>query len=436
MGWNTKKSSKENLSQTGPIKSELAKSRWSHTMLTDRGAWALRHLFKAILHFSGVNIAFMAVTKLKTGKKRWRADWRDASGKTHRKQFATKREAEIHLQETQRKIRMEEWVDPKHARSKLLRDIYRDWIERVKQVGVRGRKAASARTVHDYEHIWRKYIEPRWDRAPLDLIRYEQVSEWINELTVGDRTKKVGRQFVSILGEAVRQGLLPRNPAQDRLGNTDYIPIPTRQKNHTYLTAIQLKTLVEVVPSEVDKLSVLLGGLCGLRFGEMTALRWGEIDIDRRLITVKQAYSDVGGKLELKTPKNGTERRVPLHKPTLELIEAIGTGASDKLVCPTVNGFPRRNGDYNQHLLVPALRAIAKSDKYRADEKVPETLRFHDLRHTAVSLAVSSGANVKVVQAIAGHSSASVTLDTYAGLFDADLNASAARVDATLSSVF
>lgn len=183
------------------------------------GGLDARSPIQAMLHFSGVNIAFMAVTKLKTGKKRWRADWRDASGKRHRRQFATKREAEIHLQETQRKIRMEEWVDPKHARSKLLRDIYRDWIERVKQVGVRGRKAASARTVHDYEHIWRKHIEPRWDRAPLDLIRYEQVSEWINELTVGDRTKeKVGRQFVSILGEAVRQGLLPRNPAQDRLG--------------------------------------------------------------------------------------------------------------------------------------------------------------------------------------------------------------------------
>jgi len=379
----------------------------------------------------------MAVTKLKTGKKRWRADWRDATGKRYRRQFATKREAEIHLQETQRKIRMDEWVDPKHARSILVRDIYRDWIERVKQVGVRGRKAASARTVHDYEHIWRKYIELRWDMAPLDLIRYEQVSEWVNELTVGDRTKeKVGRQFVSILNEAVRQGLLPRNPAQDRLGNTDYIPVPKRQKKHTYLTAQQLKTLVDVVPGEIDKLSILLGGLCGLRFGEMTALRWSEIDVEKRLITIKRAYSDVGGKLELKSPKNGTERRVPLHKPTLELIEAIGIGYNDKLVCPTVNGFPRRNGDYNQHLLVPALRAIARSDHYKADEKLPVGLRFHDLRHTAVSLAVSSGANVKVVQAIAGHSSASVTLDTYAGLFDADLNASAKRVDDTLSSVF
>lgn len=379
----------------------------------------------------------MAVTKLKTGKKQWRADWRDATGKRHRRQFATKREAEIHLQETQRKIRMDEWVDPKHARSKFVRDIYDDWIERVKQVGVRGRRAASARTVHDYEHIWGKYIGPRWDRAPLDLIRYEQVSEWINELTVGDRTKeKVGRQFVSILGEAVRQGLLSRNPAQDRLGNTDYIPIPRRQKNHTYLTARQLKTLVEVIPSDIDKLSVLLGGLCGLRFGEMTALRWSEVDVEKRLVTVKRAYSDVGGKLELKTPKNGTERRVPLHEPTLELIEAIGARANDKLVCPTVNGFPRRNGDYNKQLLVPALRAIAESDKYVADKKLPVGLRFHDLRHTAVSLAVSSGANVKVVQAIAGHSSASVTLDTYAGLFDADLNASAERVDDALRSVF
>lgn len=63
-------------------------------------------------------------------------------------------------------------------------------------------------------------------------------------------------------------------------------------------------------------------------------------------------------------------------------------------------------------------------------------LRFHDVRHTAVSLAVSSGANVKVIQALAGHASASLTLDTYAGLFNEDLNKSAAPVNAALNTAF
>ena len=58
-----------------------------------------------------------------------------------------------------------------------------------------------------------------------------------------------------------------------------------------------------------------------------------------------------------------------------------------------------------------------------------ERLTPHDLRHTAASLAVSSGANVKAVQRMLGHKSAAMTLDTYADLFDDDLDAVAMRLD-------
>ena len=56
----------------------------------------------------------------------------------------------------------------------------------------------------------------------------------------------------------------------------------------------------------------------------------------------------------------------------------------------------------------------------------------HELRHTAASLAVSAGANVKAVQAMLGHASAAMTLDTYADLFDDDLDAVADRLDAVV----
>jgi integrase len=58
-----------------------------------------------------------------------------------------------------------------------------------------------------------------------------------------------------------------------------------------------------------------------------------------------------------------------------------------------------------------------------------EGLVPHELRHTAASLAVSSGANVKAVQRMLGHASAALTLDTYADLFDDDLDAVADRLD-------
>ena len=62
-------------------------------------------------------------------------------------------------------------------------------------------------------------------------------------------------------------------------------------------------------------------------------------------------------------------------------------------------------------------------------------MTIHDLRHTAASLAVSAGANVKAVQKMLGHASAAMTLDTYADLFDDDLNTVAVRLnEAAISS--
>ncbi|NKX56262.1 tyrosine-type recombinase/integrase [Arthrobacter sp. E918] len=60
---------------------------------------------------------------------------------------------------------------------------------------------------------------------------------------------------------------------------------------------------------------------------------------------------------------------------------------------------------------------------------------FHNLRHTAVSLAISAGANIKLVQRIAGHASATMTLDVYGDLFDDDLHDSAKRLNEALQEV-
>ena len=69
----------------------------------------------------------------------------------------------------------------------------------------------------------------------------------------------------------------------------------------------------------------------------------------------------------------------------------------------------------------------------KADEAFP-TITPLDLRHTAASLAVSAGANVKAVQRILGHAKASITLDVDADLFDEDLDSVAANLDAAIRS--
>ncbi|MFK3671805.1 tyrosine-type recombinase/integrase [Leifsonia aquatica] len=58
-------------------------------------------------------------------------------------------------------------------------------------------------------------------------------------------------------------------------------------------------------------------------------------------------------------------------------------------------------------------------------------MTIHDLRHTAASMAISAGANVKAVRGMLGHASAAMTLDTYADLFDDDLDSVSDRLDQT-----
>jgi integrase len=67
------------------------------------------------------------------------------------------------------------------------------------------------------------------------------------------------------------------------------------------------------------------------------------------------------------------------------------------------------------------------------DRDFPTEFTTYDLRHTAASLAISAGANVKAVQSLLGHAKASMTLDVYAGLFGDDLDAVAERMDAGFS---
>ena len=78
-----------------------------------------------------------------------------------------------------------------------------------------------------------------------------------------------------------------------------------------------------------------------------------------------------------------------------------------------------RNGNFRRHVFDHAARAAGL-----------DGLTPHELRHTAASLAVSAGANVKAVQRMLGHASAAMTLDVYAGLFDDDLDGLADRMDA------
>jgi hypothetical protein len=174
------------------------------------------------------------------------------------------------------------------------------------------------------------------------------------------------------------------------------------------------------------RLAVLVLAYCGLRWSELAALRVGRVDLTRRRLTIAEAMTEVdGARIVWGTPKTHEARSVPIPQSLVDDLARHTAGkAAGELVFTTAAGAPLRNRNARRGWFDAAAIEVG----------VPG-LTPHELRHTAASLAVSAGANVKAVQRMLGHASAVMTLDRYADLFDDDLDAVAARLDDVRSAV-
>ncbi len=185
-----------------------------------------------------------------------------------------------------------------------------------------------------------------------------------------------------------------------------------------FLTHAQLRRLAdEAGPWRV---LVLLLGYTGLRWGEASALRARDIDLARRRADVSRAFSDVGGRLVLGTPKSAESRRtVPLPRFLAdELAAALAGKAPDDLAFTMPGGSPVRLSNWRGTTFRPA----------RARAGLSDGLRVHDLRHTAASLMIQAGYPPKMLQAIMGHASITTTLDLYGHLYPGDMDRYADRL--------
>jgi integrase len=166
----------------------------------------------------------------------------------------------------------------------------------------------------------------------------------------------------------------------------------------------------------------------GLRSGEMAALRVQDFDMLRRRVNVSRSFTEVG-KLQFRPTKTGERRSVPFPASLADELSALMVGkAREDLVFTSERGAVLRGSTYRPRVFNGAVEKCRK-----ADETFPD-ITPHDLRHTAASLAISAGANVKAVQRMLGHAKASMTLDVYADLFDDDLDVVADRLDSAIKS--
>ena len=180
--------------------------------------------------------------------------------------------------------------------------------------------------------------------------------------------------------------------------------------------------LAEATNNDTHRTLILLLSYCGLRWSEAIGMHVSDIIFPRHRIQVQRAAVEVEGKIVLGTPKNWERRLVPFPAFLEEPLEQLCRGKrADDLVFTDLQGKHLRRAKTQHGVNSWFTTALDLADI--------ERLTPHDLRHTAASLAISSGANVKAVQRMLGHKSAAMTLDTYADLFDDDLADVAERMN-------
>lgn len=335
-------------------------------------------------------------------------------GTTKKRGFRTKRDAEAFAATVEVSKQRGEFVDATAARATIA-DLGPSWLERKRQL-----KPSAYRPL---EIAWRLYVAPAWGARRVSDIQYTEVQAWVTGLTVGEAGVRPAKSpttviraygvLAAIMDDAVRDRRLLSNPARG-------VDLPRKTKKpHVYLSHEQVHDLAEA--SKYPALVRVLA-YCGLRWGEATGLRVCDINMLRRRLNIEQNAVEVSGRIVVGTPKGYKVRSVPFPR---FLVDDLAKSCEGKHREDLV--FPGPDGRYLR-------TARVHSDNYSwfasaIDASGVPRITPHDLRHTAASFAISAGASAKGVQRMLGHASAAMTLDVYAELFDADLDAVSDALD-------
>jgi integrase len=247
-----------------------------------------------------------------------------------------------------------------------------------------------------------------------DRITYEDVASWVSDMATEvspSTTRQAYHLLTSMLDQAVKGRRLPSNPASG-------VELPRLPRVHKrYLSHEQVTRLAEECGD--DGVVVLTLAYTGIRWGELAAIRVGRVAPGVRRIHIAEAMSEVNGKTLFGPPKTHADRWVAVPRFLRESIGALMAGKnSEDLLFTSPRGEVLRVHGFRRRAFDRAAASLGLSGL------VP-----HELRHTAASLAIASGANVKAVQSMLGHASAAMTLDRYSHLFDDALDTVADRLD-------
>jgi len=294
--------------------------------------------------------------------------------------------------------------------SRTVEVLFNEWLE-AKKGTVR------PKTLESYKGLVRRHVIPVLGRSRLSKLGavhlerlYRSKSEHLSPKTV----RNLHFVIEAALNWAVRRDWISRNPAS--LITSEELP-RVRRKETKVLSVSEANELMNAAKNTKSEALIRLGLETGARVGELTGITWDQVDFDAGKVRIKYALQFLDGQPTLVEPKTSASVRELSISPNAigalksqlarQSEQAIGLGkawTNDlNLVFTTEIGGPLNRHAVLRQYLRPLLREAG----------LPESIRFHDLRHGAASLLLARGVPIPVVSELLGHANPSITMSIY-----------------------
>jgi integrase len=293
--------------------------------------------------------------------------------------------------------------------------------------------SVKVRTYENYESIVRVRVVPRIGTKQLTKLTALDLQALYTDLSDAGLSPRSVHHTHRVLhrafGQAVKWNLLARNPCDGATA-----PRPQRAEMKV-LTPEQVRAFLSATAKHPAHALYTLAITTGMRVGELLGLQWGDVDLDAGHLTIQRALQQQNSAgLVFVTPKTTkSRRRILLSQRAIDALRThrdrqtfqrkqLGPEWRDiDLVFAGPFGRPI-DPSWSRQMFYAALDGVG----------IPR-VRFHDLRHTAATLALLQGVHPKVVSDMLGHGSVGLTLDTYSHLLPAMHQQAAAAMDAILA---
>ena len=285
-------------------------------------------------------------------------------------------------------------------------------------------QSAARSTISGYRFMAKHIERSRMGELPIEELTCRQAELWVSQLVKEGKSPATIRKAYNLLHITVKHAVQAHRIPYDPIGAVR-LPRPEHKEPNVLDSeqCAKLAAYLDATGATAVNTGIELALYTGMREGEVCALRWSDVDLEGRSISIRRAIGHDDGKTYIKEPKNWASRRtVPIDENLASKLaarrsearkECAEAGISFHEDMYVVGNVGTGEGAYLQpNRLWKSWKAIATSLGLKGTQG--KTPNFHALRHTYATCAIANGADVKSVQGILGHSSANTTLNIYA----------------------